>query len=161
MQLAGFLALRRTLVAAVDGRPGDGDAPLEYAAELAARTGEGNAYGLGFGPVNVGLYPLHGAVEVGDYERAVSIAEGLNPGAQPNRSRQAECWADYGRALARLRGRQDDAVRALRRAERISPHRVLRDPLARDAIAGLVERSPQGRVGEELRGLAWRAELPV
>ncbi|MGI9063022.1 MAG: helix-turn-helix domain-containing protein [Pseudonocardiaceae bacterium] len=156
MQLAGFLALRRTLVAAVDGRPGDGDAPLEYAAELAARTGEGNAYGLGFGPVNVGLYPLHGAVEVGDYERAVSIAEGLNPGAQPNRSRQAECWADYGRALARLRGRQDDAVRALRRAERISPHRVLRDPLARDAIAGLVERSPQGRVGEDLRGLAWR-----
>ncbi|MGH3906158.1 MAG: helix-turn-helix domain-containing protein, partial [Pseudonocardiaceae bacterium] len=132
MQLAGFLALRRTLVAALDGRPGDSDAPLEYARELAARTGEGNAYGLGFGPVNVGLYPLHAAVEAGDYERAVSIAEGLNPEAQPNPSRQAECWCDYGRALARLRGRHDDAVRAFRRAELISPHRVLRDPLTRE-----------------------------
>ena len=29
-------------------------------------------------------------------------------------------WVDYGRALARLRGRHDDAVMALLRAEKIS-----------------------------------------
>lgn len=55
-QLAGFLAMRRSVVAAADNRPADVDAPLEYAIELAQRTGEGNAFGLGFGPINVGLY---------------------------------------------------------------------------------------------------------
>lgn len=56
MQLAGFLALRRSVVAAADRRSGEVEAPLAYAAELAARTGEGNAYGLSFGPANVGLF---------------------------------------------------------------------------------------------------------
>jgi hypothetical protein len=50
MQLEGHLALRRSLVAAVDKRASDAEAALDYAAELAERTGEGNAYGLGFGP---------------------------------------------------------------------------------------------------------------
>jgi hypothetical protein len=38
MQLAGFLAMRRSVVAAADRRRSDMDAPLEYATELAART---------------------------------------------------------------------------------------------------------------------------
>jgi hypothetical protein len=50
MQLEGTLALCRSFLAAVNSRPGEVDGPLEYAAELAARTGEINAYGLGFGP---------------------------------------------------------------------------------------------------------------
>jgi hypothetical protein len=49
-ELLGFLALRRSHVAAADRRSGDVSAPLDYARELAARTGEGHAYGLGFGP---------------------------------------------------------------------------------------------------------------
>lgn len=44
MQLAGMLALSRSLVAAADSRPGDLAAPLKMATELAERTGEGNAY---------------------------------------------------------------------------------------------------------------------
>lgn len=160
MQLAGFLALRRSTVAAADRRSGDMDAPLEYAAELAARTGEGNAYGLSFGPTNVGQFRVHGLVEIGDYERAVSIAEGLNPDAQ-DQARQAYYWIDYGLALARLRGRHDDAVRAFRRAEAISPHRVLRDPIVRDVLAVLLRRSRRGSsVDQELRDMARRAGLP-
>ncbi len=60
MQLAGTLALCRSFLAAVDSRPADMDAPLEYAAELAQRSGEINAYGLGFGPglsMHITLYP--------------------------------------------------------------------------------------------------------
>ncbi|MGH3838001.1 MAG: helix-turn-helix domain-containing protein, partial [Pseudonocardiaceae bacterium] len=45
MQLAGILALSRSLLAAVDSRPGDVEAPFQQAVELAERTGEGNAYG--------------------------------------------------------------------------------------------------------------------
>ncbi|MGH3873007.1 MAG: hypothetical protein ACRDSR_16125 [Pseudonocardiaceae bacterium] len=136
------------------------DAPLEYATKLAARTGESNAYGLSFGPSNVGRFRVAGLVEIGDYERAVSIAEGLNPGAQ-DQARQAYYWIDYGLALARLRGRHDDAVRAFRRAEAISPHHVLRDPIVRDVLAVLLRHSRRGSpADQELRDMARWAGLP-
>ncbi|MBV9730816.1 MAG: helix-turn-helix transcriptional regulator [Pseudonocardiales bacterium] len=161
MQLAGFLALRRSVVAAADRRTGDVDASLENAAELAARTGEGNAYGLGFGPINVDLYRIAGLLELGDHERVVSIAEGMNPEAHANRSRQVAYWADYGQALARLPGRHDEAVVALRRAELISPHRIQRNPIIREVLAELLAKSRRNAVGRELRGMAYRAGLPV
>jgi len=160
-QLAGMLALSQSLVAAADKRPGDVQAPLEHAAELARRTGEGNAYWMGFGPVNVGLWRMAGALEIGDHERAVAVAEGLNPAVHPNRTRQAVYWVDYGRALARVRGRQDDAVMALRRAETVSPLHLYRSPFARDTLGELVARSCHDAVRRELRGMAYRAGLPV
>jgi hypothetical protein len=110
MQLAGMLALGQSLVAAADQRPADVEAALDHASELAEHTGQGNAYWLGFGPTNVGLWRMAAALEAGDHERATAVAEGLNPRAHPSRSRQAAYWMDYGRALARLRGRHDDAV---------------------------------------------------
>jgi hypothetical protein len=67
----------------------------------------------------------------------------------------------YGRALAQLRDRREDAVRALRTAEEIFPARVYRDPMVRDTLTTLIKKPPPGRVGEELRGLAYRAGLPV
>jgi hypothetical protein len=160
-QLDGMLALSRSLIAAADERPGDVDTPLEHAAELAARTGEGNAYGLGFGPTNVGVWRMSVALETHDYIRAASIAEGLRPEVLPGACHRAGYWADYGRALARLRGRQDDAVRALRRAELISPARVQRHPFVREVLAELLSRSRRDAAGRELRGMAYRAGLPV
>jgi transcriptional regulator with XRE-family HTH domain len=160
-QLAGMLALSRSLVAAADQRSGDVRAPLEHAAELALRTGEGNAYWMGFGPTNVGLWRMAAALETGDHERAVAVAEVLCPEVHPNVPRQAVYWVDYGRALARLRGRRNDAVIALRRAELISPHHVHRNPMVRDVLGELVARSRDDAVGRELRGMAYRAGLPV
>lgn len=160
-QLDGMLSLSRSLVAAADRRPGDVDAPLEHAAELAARTGEGNAYGLSFGPTNVGVWRVSVALEARDFARAVSIAEGLRPELLPAATRQAAYWADYGRGLARLRGRQVDAVRALRKAELISPARVQRHPFTRDVLAELLAHSRRDAVGRELRGMAYRAGLHV
>ncbi|MDQ3763009.1 MAG: helix-turn-helix domain-containing protein [Actinomycetota bacterium] len=161
-QLAGMLALCQSLVAAADSRPSDIAAPLEYASELAERTGEGNAYWMGFGPTNVGFWRMNVALEAGDHQRAVAIAEGLHPEAHPFRGCQAMYWVDYGRALARLRGRHDDAVRAFRQAERISPRRVHRNPYAREVLAGLLARTrPHSPAGRELRRMAYRAGLPV
>lgn len=161
MQLAGMLALSQSLVAAADGRAADADAALCYAEDLAQHTGEGNAYSLGFGPTNVGLWRLAAAMEAGDHERAAVIAEDLNPQLHPNRSRQAAYWIDYGRALARLRGRHHDAVIAFRRAETVSPLHTLRNPFVRDVLAELVVRARRDAVGRELRGMAYRAGLPV
>ncbi|MGH3852524.1 MAG: helix-turn-helix domain-containing protein [Pseudonocardiaceae bacterium] len=160
MQLAGMLALSHSLVAATGSRPADAEAALEYAAELAVRTGEGTAYGLGFGPVNVGLWSMGAVLEIGDHERAVALAESLNPEVHPYLSRRSAYWRDYGRGLASLRGRHGDAVRALRRAEALHPHRVLRDPFVRDTLAVLLRSSRQGsRADQELRGMARRAGL--
>ncbi len=165
MQLEGMLALCQSLVAAADKRPADVSAALDYAGELAQRTGEGNAYWLGFGPTNVGLWHMAAALEVRDYERAASIAERLNPQVHPNRSRQAAYWLDYGRALARLRGRQDDAVIALRRSETLSPLHMLRNPFVPDVLAELLarrsRRARRDAIGLELRGMAYRVGLPV
>jgi hypothetical protein len=137
-------------VAAADSRPADVDAAVEHAGELAQRTGEGNAYGLGFGHANVGLWRMDALLEIGDHERVAVLAEGLNPDVHPHRSRRSAYWADYGRALARC-GRHDDAVRAFRRAEVIHPHRVQRDPFAREVLAELLARSRRDAVGRELR----------
>ncbi|CAN5275988.1 hypothetical protein BH18ACT9_BH18ACT9_20710 [soil metagenome] len=134
MQLAGMLALSHSLVAAADSRPANVEAALEHAAELAARTGEGTAYGLGFGPTNVGLWRMEAVLEIGDYDRAAALAENLNPDAHPYRSRQSAYWRDYGRALSQLRRRYDVTYWP-------SSH------------------SPA--VARELRGMAYRAGLDV
>jgi tetratricopeptide (TPR) repeat protein len=160
MQLAGMLALSRSFLAAAAGRPGDVAAPLKMATELAERTGQGNAYWTGFGPQETGQWRARTALETGDYERAVALAEDLYPESHPLRGRQAMYWVNYGQALARVRGRHDDAVLALLRAEKISPHRVYRDPLAREAISVLLTRSHRDSpVGRQLRRMAYRAEL--
>ncbi|MGH3622467.1 MAG: XRE family transcriptional regulator, partial [Sciscionella sp.] len=161
MQLAGFLALRESVVAAADNRPGDVEAPLEYASDMAQRTGEGNAYSLGFGPTSVDMHRMRGLLEAGDYGRAAAIAESINPQAHANRSQHADYWANCGQALARLPRRRDDAVVALRRAERISPRRVQRNPLVRDILAELLGKAKQDMTGLELRGMAYRAGLPT
>ena len=50
---------------------------------------------------------------------------------------------------------------ALRRAEQIHPHRLQRDPFVRDVLAEMLARSQRDAAGRELRGMAYRAGLPV
>lgn len=117
---------------------------------------------MGFGPTNVGLWRMYGQLDVYDYEQAVRVGEGLRPEAHLPRLVQADYWVNYGRALARVRGRHDDAIAAFRRAEEISPPpRLYRDPFATDVIAELLARSRRDAVGRELRRMAYRAGLPV
>ncbi|MGH3930350.1 MAG: hypothetical protein ACRDTF_10280 [Pseudonocardiaceae bacterium] len=98
---------------------------------------------------------MEALLEIKDHERVVAIAESLNPDVHPYQSRRSAYWRDYGRGLAALRGRHDDAVRALRRAETIHPHRVLRDPFVRDTLAMLLRRSRRSSpTDQELRDMA-------
>jgi hypothetical protein len=144
MQLAGMLALSASLVVAAAKRPAEVEAALEYAVQLARRTGQGNAYLMGFGPTNVGLWQMAAALRVRDYQRAATIPEGVNPKAHPSRERRATYWMDYGRALARLPGRQDDVVRALRIAEELFPMRVLRNTPSPARSSGSCSPGPSG-----------------
>ncbi len=161
MQVAGMLALCRSFLAAAAGRPGDVGDPFDHAAELAERTGQGNAYWMGFGPQETGRWRAAIALETGDFERAAASRRASPSVASPPGT-PARYWVNYGRALTRIRGRRDDAVGALLRAEKISSRNVYRDPIAREVIAVLLTRSRRDSpAGHELRRIAFRAGLPV
>ena len=157
------LLASHALAAVVTGQPGDAAAPMQTAADTAARFGEypADPLGFAFGPMNVRFRQMSLALERDEPDHAVSIAQQLHPERHPFPSKRVYYWMTYGRALAQLRDRREDAMRALRTAEETFPTRVYRDPMVRDALTTLIKKPPAGRVGEELRGLAYRAGLPV
>ncbi|MGH3771689.1 MAG: XRE family transcriptional regulator, partial [Pseudonocardiaceae bacterium] len=161
--LVGVLTAVHAQAAALNGRPGEAAAAMDAAADMASRFGEiGETDPLGFGefgPSWVGFRRVRLALDAGEPDSAVSIAEGLHPERHPFPYGHAYHWVGYWRALARLRGRRDDAVRALRRAETMNPARVRRNPLVRDTIAVLLAGARRDAVGQELRGMASRAGL--
>jgi hypothetical protein len=125
---------------------------IDAAAEVAERfgaTNEADSLGFLFGPVNAGCFRMWLALEAGEPDQVVSIGQEIDPERHPFRSSRAVYWVHLGRALAQVRGRKDDAVRALRTAEDLHPTLVRRHPMARGAI------------GTELRRMAHRACLPT
>lgn len=159
MQVSGMLTLTRSLVAAASGDTTHRHAALDHAVDLAGHTGEGDALWFGFGPSNVGVWRMSVALEAGEPAEAARIAATVNPGALPSPTRRSTYWREYGRALAHLPKRLDDAVVMLRKAERISPTRVYRHPFTRSVLAELLARSRDDAIGRELRGMAYRAGL--
>lgn len=157
LQVVGSLLLARSWVASIAGRRGDADEALAAAAEVAQRSDQRDVYGLAFGPLEVGMWQVLALVEDGDHEQAIYVGKDLNRGAHPYRSRQASGWVTYARALAGVRGRQRDAVIALKRAEIILPLEVQRNQRSRDLLAQMVTKARHDAVGVELRRLAHRA----
>jgi transcriptional regulator with XRE-family HTH domain len=157
--VSGMLALNRSLVAAAQGRPAESAAALDHAGELAART-TGDPFTIGFGPVNVGLWRMAAVLECGEPDEAIRIARTVNPQEHPFPARRAWYWMDYGRALTSVR-RRDDAARAMLRAEKLHPVKVLRTPFVRDTLVELVAYAKDDALGRAIRGMAHRAGLPV
>lgn len=161
--LLGALTMAHSVLAAAGSPVHDVETPLAEAAELAERFGElgDEPLGFGFGPTNVDIERMTLALETDEPDRAASIAAGVHPERHPHLTRQATYWVDYARALSQLPRRREEAVAALLTAEEIFPHRVYRNPIARDTIVELAQRSRKNSVGRELRGMAYRAGLTV
>lgn len=162
--LVGLVTACHAMAAVLDRRYDDMAAPMDAAAEVAERFGatrEADSLGFLFGPVNAGCFRMWLALEADEPDQVVSIAQEIDPERHPFRSNRAVYWVHLGRALARLRGRQDDAVRALRTAENLHPTLVRRHPMARDAIATLLPGTRRDAIGTELRRMAHRAGLPT
>jgi transcriptional regulator with XRE-family HTH domain len=155
----GMLALNRSLVAAIERRPAESAAALEYADELAAHS-TGDVFAMGFCPVNVGLWRMASALECGEPDETIRLAKIVNPQEHPYPERQAAYWMDYGRALTSVR-RRDDAAQALLHAEELHPILVLRNPFTRGALMELVTHAKDDALGREIRGMAYRAGLPL
>jgi hypothetical protein len=88
--------------------------------------------------------------------RAAQLAQNA---ASP--TRVSAYYRENGRALARLAKQRDNAVMMLRRAELIAPARIHRHPFMRSVLAELLAKAKRDAVGPELRGMAYRSELPV
>jgi hypothetical protein len=132
---------------------------LTQAAGLARRTGETNTLGMFFGPTNVDLWRMNIEVEAGDPGRVVEIALRTDPGVIPAGVRQVYYYADAARALARIGGRDREAVRFLLTAERIAPQHVRTAPELAETIRVLLDRSRRQAGGTALRGLSERMQV--
>ncbi len=169
---AAVVAVSHAIDAALDGRPGDVAAPMDAAAEIAGRfdvdslapAPEPTDAGMDrfvCGSADAGIAQMWLALEAKEPDRAVRIGQEVNPDRHPLPVARVHYWMHYGRALASLRRRHEDAVRALRTAEEIFPTMVLRDPFVRDTLTVLLRHSRRGSpTDQELRGMARRAGLP-
>ncbi len=162
--LVGLVTACHAMAAVLDRRYGDIAAPMDAATEVAERfgaTSEADSLGFLFGPVSAGCFRMWLALEANEPDQVVRIAQQVDPEHQPFPVNRAIYWVHCGRALAQLRGRQDDAVRALRTAEDLHPTLVHRHPMARDVIATLLLGTHRDATGTELRRMAHRAGLPT
>lgn len=155
-QVYGMCHLSAALHSAAAGNPSAVQAHLDEAVDVAGHTGDGQFAGLKFGPTNVGAWHLAVHLELGDPGRAIEHARAVDVTALPSAGRQATFYSDLGLALARLRGREPQAVEAIRRAEELAPSRVRTRPAVRSVVTELLNRTRRASTGRELRGLAYR-----
>lgn len=151
-------------LATMENRLGDMSALMEEAMRVARRFGSpsgDDSYGIDNSPSEVATYWMWLALEANEPDRAVSFMESGLGERNPYKSGLAFYWIFAGRALARIRGKHDEAVIALRKAEELFPVKVRRDPMVRDVLSELVTRARRDAVGRELRGMAYRAGIDV
>jgi hypothetical protein len=160
-QVYGMLHLSAALKSAVTGQADLARTHLHEAAETAGRTGDGTFAGLNFGPRNVGVWRVALALELGEPDRVPELARDVDVAAIPSVGRQATFYGDVGRGLAAIRGREAQAVEALHRAEVLAPQRMRTNPFVRETLVDLLRRARRDAVGRELRGMVYRAGLPV
>ncbi|MGH3782780.1 MAG: helix-turn-helix domain-containing protein [Pseudonocardiaceae bacterium] len=159
-EMYGMLHLTCALNAAALRRPAESAEHQAEAAEVAARVGAGTNFGHQcFGLPNVGFWRVTLAVELGEGGKVRELARDIDPAAVGSRTRRAGFYSDLGRGLATDRAHRQEAVAALRAAEKLAPQRVRTNPFVRETIRELMRRARRDAVGRELRGMAYRMGL--
>ncbi|MGH3777011.1 MAG: helix-turn-helix domain-containing protein [Pseudonocardiaceae bacterium] len=155
LQACGMLHLSAALAAAAQADRDMAATHLEEASALAARmdTEVGTWANLWFGPANVGVWRTSLAVELGEHRQAVRAATAVHPELLPT-SRQAQFWADLGRALVAGKKTREKGVRVMLHADQLAPQLIRTDVFVREAIADLLRQARRDAGGRELRGLA-------
>jgi transcriptional regulator with XRE-family HTH domain len=157
LEVYGIHLLNQAFAASASG-DSDVSAALDEAREVATHTGEGDAFGLMFGPANVDLWAIGIALEQDRPDEALQIGRGLDPRVVPTPYRRSAYHLDLAAALVQT-GHTTEAIAELRTAERIAPQRFQNSPLARELIAVMLQRSTRNPDGRELRNLAYRAGM--
>ncbi len=151
----GYLHLEASLAAARDGDANMADDHLAEARNAAERLGtDRDDYRLVFGPVNVRIWDVSMAVELGDVGAAIARSD--SGAFEPPTGFSAERTSHYHIDLARgylWTGRPADRERSLQhllKAEKIAPQHTRFHPMTREAIRQLMRlsrKSPDALIG--------------
>ena len=129
--------MQRAVIAARVNDADTASGELERAGQMAERLGDGhNEFSTEFGPVNVRLYEIAVAVELGDAGRALRAAATVDTSGL-SAERQARMLIDVARAHAQRR-QIGAAVAALVQAETITPELIRGHDLARQTVSDLL-----------------------
>ncbi|WP_330232231.1 hypothetical protein OHA40_06890 [Nocardia sp. NBC_00508] len=93
------------------------------------------------------------ASELGDSDKAVTVARTIDPRPVRAPNRVVYFWTDYGHALTAV-GNDSEAVRAFSEAEMVDPQRTRMDPMVLDSVSALVRRARRRAIDGRLRSLA-------
>ncbi len=158
LQACGMLHLSAALAAGAQADHDTAATHLDEASTLATRmdTEVGTWAHLWFGPTNVGIWRTSVAIELGEYGNAVQVAKAVHPELLPGTLRQAQFWAEFGRALVAEKKTRQKGVHVLLHAEQLAPQWVRNHVFVREVVADLLRQARRGAGGRELRGLAWR-----
>lgn len=157
-EMYGMLRLIASWTSLLVGRDAEADDHFAEAAATAARTGEGDAHRLWFGPNNVAAWRLTVAIERQEGGRTRQLAAAVNAAALPARERQAGHWINVGRGLAQEPATAGDAVAAFQRARRLAPIRTRLNPHVRE----VTERLAWNVGGSDLLRFAeWLGVIPT
>ncbi len=159
-QVFAALHLNAGWACSIDRRADDAFAHLDLAAEVAATVADPGftqaLLGSGVSAADIETCRTSLAVELGDDDAAIRAAEGVDPSALRSRARQATLYADLGRALSHDRRRDYEAIRALCRAEDLTPVRVRASTSVRETVAAMLARARRSAGGRELQLMASR-----
>ncbi|TDD98096.1 helix-turn-helix domain-containing protein [Actinomadura rubrisoli] len=127
---------------------------LETARRTAQRIGEDrNDFGTEFGPTNVAIHAVSIAAELGDAGHALELSHEVDP-SNLSAERQARFAIDIAYAHS-MRRQIGEALRALEKAENLTPEQTRMHRVARDVARDLIQLSGS-RPRPELRDLAER-----
>jgi transcriptional regulator with XRE-family HTH domain len=141
-----------------DGHARKGDRAATRASIAAARTiaaligADRNDYDTEFGPTDVELHAVSTAVELGDAGEAIELAATIDAG-RLSAERQSRLLIDLARAHVQRR-RVDEAIAALKDAERLAPEQLRTNPVARAAVQDLLSLVGTRRATADLQDLA-------
>lgn len=154
LEVSGFLHLARAHHAAGLHDLATAEAHLGEADEIAARTGESDAWDLVFGPRNVALWKMALQLDTGRAGDALETAQQITIADMPA-VRQVYFYLDLARALTEL-GRHDEAVRMLLTAERTGAQHTRSSTAARETARALLANQRRRAASSPLHSLCER-----
>lgn len=160
-QAYGLLHLSAAMAAAAQSDRDTANTHLDEAQAVADRLDEEvGAFGTAwFGRTNVAIWRVSIGVELGDGAGVAEIARDVRVTNIPSPSRQANYFADLGRALLSERPTRTQGLKCLLRAEKLAPQLVRNDVFARETVGDTLRTARREAGGAELRGLAYRMGL--
>jgi transcriptional regulator with XRE-family HTH domain len=159
-QMLGQVHLSAAFASAVGKHAATAEAHIVEAEREAVTLGDpvdGQGFNLSFfGPTNIRLWKMSLCTELGDYGKAIELADGIPVESLSVANRRQSYYVSLGRSLAYSGRRDKEALIALARAERAAPASFRLNPITRDVVSTMVTRARRKAVAEDLLAMARR-----